>query len=207
MAMQNPIQPVLHPVLVSKLRPTQMTVGMAEVERKRHDWRHRKLNEEGEWLGRHMIPVVIGPKGQPWVIDHHHLALALHLEGVEHVLVSVVAQLDSLSRGRFLCFMDNRNWLHPYDTDGDRCDFEHLPRKLSGLKDDPYRSLAGELRRKGGFAKTGTPYSEFLWADYLRDRISQKLIEQDLDRAITKAERHAKSSAASYLPGFSGPDD
>jgi hypothetical protein len=28
------------------------------------------------------------------------------------------------------------------------------------LQDDPFRSLAGELRRAGGFAKDTTPYSE-----------------------------------------------
>src|SRR5436305_4773273 len=30
--------------------------------------------------------------------------------------------------------------------------------------DDPYRSLAGEVRRAGGYAKEATPFSEFLWA-------------------------------------------
>ncbi|MDE2435513.1 MAG: chromosome partitioning protein ParB [Sphingomonadales bacterium] len=200
-------EPVLHPVELAHLRPTQMTVGKAEVERKRHEWRNSDPAEGGDWLGRHMIPAVIGPKGTPWIIDHHHLALALQLEGVEHVLVSIVARLDHLPRGRFLSFMDNRNWLHPYDAEGHRRDFDDLPRRLGGLKDDPYRSLAGELRRQGGYAKTETPYSEFLWADFLRQRIGQKLIAHDLDRAIAKGLRHARSPAAAYLPGFAGPSD
>jgi hypothetical protein len=41
-----------------------------------------------------------------------------------------------------------------------------LPKTVAGLIDDPFRSLAGELRRAGGFAKDTTPFSEFLWADF-----------------------------------------
>jgi len=44
---------------------------------------------------------------------------------------------------------------------------------MADLADDPYRSVAGELRRQGGFAKDTTPFSEFLWADFLRRRIDR----------------------------------
>ena len=44
------------------------------------------------------------------------------------------------------------------------------------MEDDPYRSLAGELRTMGGFAKDSSPFSEFLWADFLRPRIKAKTI-------------------------------
>lgn len=35
MAMREPIEPILHPVAIREIRPTQMTVGIYEVERKR----------------------------------------------------------------------------------------------------------------------------------------------------------------------------
>jgi hypothetical protein len=50
-----------------------------------------------------------------------------------------------------------------------------IPKSIKGLDDDPFRSLAGELRSAGGFAKDTTPFSEFLWADFLRRRISRKI--------------------------------
>ena len=53
--------------------------------------------------------------------------------------------------------------------------------------DDPFRSLAGELRRAGGFAKDTTLFSEFLWADFLRRRIKRKAVDRDFDHAIEKA--------------------
>ena len=37
--------------------------------------------------------------------------------------------------------------------------YEDLPKSVTDLIDDPFRSLAGELRRAGDFAKDTTPYS------------------------------------------------
>jgi hypothetical protein len=75
---------------------------------------------------------------------------------------------------------------------------------VEGLKDDPYRSLAGELRRVGGYAKDTTPFSEFLWADLLRRRISRKSVEANFEKALEKALEIAKSKEAVYLPGWCG---
>ena len=85
--------PTLHTVSITELRPTQMTVGMREVEQKRKDWRGLDIKKSGSFLGRHMIPVVRGPKDRLYVVDHHHLARALHDEGVEEVLTSTLADL------------------------------------------------------------------------------------------------------------------
>jgi len=196
--------PALHPVEIAALRPTQMTVGLREVDRKRAEWRKRAERDGPDFLGRHMIPVILGPKSVPYVIDHHHLARALHEEGVSHVLVSVVADLHYLKKTVFWTFMDNRNWLHPFDAEGVRNSHDELPKRIGAMKDDPYRSLAGEVRRSGGYAKDNTPYSEFLWADFLRRRISPKLVEKDFEQAVGKAMAAAGQQEASYLPGWCG---
>jgi hypothetical protein len=202
--MLSSMEPQLNPVALADLRPTQMTVGLKEVERKRHGWRARIASDGPEFLGTHMIPVVIGPKQDPWMIDNHHLARALLDEGVKHVLVSVIARLDRLDRVAFLTFMDNRNWLHPFDAKGVRQHYDDIPRKLSKMADDPYRSIAGAVRRAGGYAKDLTPYSEFLWADFFRHRIDTKLIGRDMDKAITKALMLSHDPKANYLPGWCG---
>jgi hypothetical protein len=207
MAMTNPIEPIVHPVPIRSLRPTQMTIGQREVERKRAEWISRRDHDGGEFLGSHVIPAVIGPNGVYWLIDHHHLTRALHEEGVEHVLVSVVAKLEHLPKRRFFSFMDSHNWLHPYDEEGKRQDFADLPRHIGKLADDPYRSLAGEVRRAGGYAKSQTPYTEFLWADFLRDRIAGHLVQEKFAKALNKALILARSPAASHLPGFAGPEN
>ncbi len=196
-------EPRLHPVTIADLRPTQMTVGMREVREKRQRW--KKVKRKAEFLGSHLIPVIHGYRERYYVIDHHHLALALEQEKVEQVAVTVVADLRKLDERSFWTYLDNRGWLHPYDVRGRRRSHEELPRRLSGLVDDPFRSLAGELRRIGGFAKDTTPFAEFLWADFLRRRIKRKRIVNDFAEALEEAFRLAKSEDANYLPGWCGP--
>ena len=152
-----------------------------------------------------MIPVILGPKEHPYIIDHHHLARALHDEGVENVLVTVVANLKKLDPDTFWFVLDGRNWMHPFDENGKRRGPHDLPHTVAEMVDDPYRALAGELRRIGGFAKDTTPFSEFLWAGFLRDRIKRSVIEEDFEAALTRAFQLAKSEDADYLPGWCGP--
>ena len=200
-------EPLLHPVKIDDLRPTQMTVGLREVARKRHAWRERVNRDGPDYLGRHMLPAVVGPKGRMWIIDNHHLARALHDEGVEDVLVRVVADLSHVRERLFATFLDNRNWLHPYDSDGHRQASKDIPKHIAKLKDDPYRSLAGELRRAGGYAKSEVPFTEFLWADYLRHQIPAKKLEEDFEGAVEKALKLARKPPCGYLPGWAGPHD
>jgi len=198
-------EPTLTPVAIEDLRPTQITVGMREVMAKRKRWRETGVKKGREFLGKHMIPVILGPKHRHYVVDHHHLARALHDEGVKHVAVTVVANLSKLDRDAFWTVMDNRNWMHPFDAEGRRRHYDDIPKSVTELVDDPFRSLAGELRRAGGFAKDTTPFSEFLWADFLRRRIKRKRVEKNFNAAIERAMEFAKSEDARYLPGWCGP--
>src|SRR6476619_6900627 len=91
--MPNTREPLVHPVPIVSLRPTQMTVGMREVKEKRKRWREHDKKKQADILGKHMIPVVLGPDQRYYVIDHHHLARALHDEGVKHVLVALIGDL------------------------------------------------------------------------------------------------------------------
>jgi hypothetical protein len=198
-------EPRLKPVAIADLHPTQITVGMREVEAKRKRWREQDGKKAGKFLGKHMIPVILGPKERHYVIDHHHLARALHDEDVDEVLVSVVANLSKLEPDAFWVVLDNRSWMHPFDDQGRRREYKDIPKSVSDLIDDPFRSLAGELRRAGGFSKETTPFCEFLWADFLRRRIKRKTVEDNFERALEKALQFAKTHDAGYLPGWCGP--
>ena len=198
-------EPILSPVALTDLRPTQITIGFREVAQKRLQWRSQTDDKEAAFLGRHMIPVVVGPKDRLYVTDHHHLARALHDEGVKDVLITVTADLSRLSRESFWVVMDCKGLCHPYDADGRRCAFSAIPKSVDDLRDDPFRSLAGELRRAGGFAKETTPFSEFLWADFLRRRVKRKQVETDFAAALAESLKLAASLDANYLPGWCGP--
>ena len=203
--MANTREPILQPVSILSLRPTQMTVGMREVKEKRKRFREKKAKKQAETIGKHMIPVVLGPDKKFYVVDHHHLARALHEEGVRDVFVTVIADLTMVDRAAFWGVLDNKRWCYPYDAKGARRSFKVIPKTVAQLKDDPFRSLAGELRRAGGYAKDTTPFSEFLWADFLRRNLSRKSVEADFNAALEKALALAKSHDAIYLPGWCGP--
>jgi hypothetical protein len=107
-------EPLLKTVAILDLRPTQMTVGMREVKAKRKRWRVESKMKGEKFLGKHMIPVILGPKGWHHIIDHHHLARALHDEGVQEVAVTDIANLSKLDQDSFWHVMENRDWTHPF---------------------------------------------------------------------------------------------
>jgi hypothetical protein len=72
-------------VPITDLVPTQMTV----VRYKRRRWRERSAYEAANFLDELRVPVVLGPGSCPYLLDHHHLALALSNEGVKELFVSI----------------------------------------------------------------------------------------------------------------------
>jgi hypothetical protein len=126
-------------------------------------------------------------------------------EGLKEMFVLPVAHLDRLPLESFWTYLDNRGWMHPFDAKGRRCSYEEIPHSLREMVDDPFRSLAGALRGQGGYAKDTTPFSEFLWADFLRPRIKRRLVNEDFGAALRQALKLAKSKDANYLPGWCGP--
>jgi hypothetical protein len=125
--MSNVREPLIKPIPILSLRPTQMTVGMREVKEKRKRWREQKKKKQAEALGKHMIPVVKGPDKRFYVVDHHHLARALHEEGITDILVTVIGDLSMVEKDAFWGVMDNKRWVYPYDAKGERRHFKDLP--------------------------------------------------------------------------------
>jgi hypothetical protein len=199
--------PLSHPVDIAELKPTQMTVGLREIETRATRLKALAEKDGENLVRRHVIPVVKGPKEKYYVIDHHHLCRAMLLAGATQVLVTVVMNLVRLEKDAFWVFMDNRGLVHPFDDQGKRCDYKDIPKSIEDMTDDPFRSLAGALRRKGGYAKDTTPFSEFLWADFLRRRFDRKGLEKDFGATLEAAFELAKTHDADHLPGWCGPID
>jgi Uncharacterized protein conserved in bacteria len=195
-----------HPLLSvapAKLRPTQLTVGKAEVASKRAEWEKLGRKKRKELIEAHWFPGVLGPKQRVYIVDHHHLGLALMEEGVKSVPVMIQRDFSWLEPAVFWRTMEFNRWAHPYDQHGNRNDYEAIPASLVDMVDDPYRTLAARVRVAGGCAKDATPYAEFLWADFYRrhlklpgGKISAKVLQQAL--------LFAHSHDTAYLPGWSG---
>jgi hypothetical protein len=189
---------------IAGLRPTQLTVGFIEIAWKREEWATLSAPRRRVLLRDHVVPVVLGPDGGRYVVDHHHLCLALLQEGTATVLTQQLDDLSWLPRGAFWRTLEFRRWVHPYDPRGRRQPYTALPRSMLGLRDDPCRSLAAIARRNGAYSKVDVPFAEFEWAEFFRDRlgpVTRGKIPENLVRAAT---RLARSNAARYLPGWVG---
>ena len=130
-------EPLLTTVAIKDLRPTQITVGLREVSEKRKRWRDTGTRKGEKFLGKHMMPVVLGPKHRHYIIDHHHLALALYEEDVRDVAVTIVANLSALEIDAFWLVMDDRSWMHPFDADGRRRHYRAIPKSVTAMIAQP----------------------------------------------------------------------
>lgn len=192
-------------VEVSDLRPTQMNVGMIEVQRKAQKLSSMGKKERDAFLKANPVPVVVGPSPRKslYLIDHHHLSRAVLEAGGGHVYVKVVADLSDLSREEFWVEMNKRGYVYLKNDLGQDILPSDLPKRVADLGDDPYRSLAGVVRRSGGYVKDMTPFAEFKWAAFFRERIKiGDKPKNTFDKAVTKAMQLVTSPEAEGLPGY-----
>ena len=191
----------LLPIEISNLRPTQSNVGMREVQRKADKIRPLSKKERHDYLQKEPIPVVIGPEKVLYPIDHHHLARAVQESGHNKAYAEVILDLSSLSETDFWNEMKERGYVYLKDAAGKDITPADLPLEIHRLGDDPYRSLAGAVRREGGYEKDKTPFAEFKWALVFRTRIDVGTTDNEFKEAIQKAIKLAQSPEAEGLPG------
>jgi hypothetical protein len=200
--MAGPSESLSETAPLASLLPTQVTIGIREMEFRRERWRKKHRAEARQYLIRHKIPVVKGPQAALFIIDRHHLARALREEGVTDVPVSIVADMSTVTSAEFWTELEKRNWTHPFDDRGERRSYADMPKSLDDLIDDPFRSLAGSVKRAGGYAKDKAPFSEFRWTDFFRSVIDRDLVERNFDEAVALAVKLARSPSAASLPGY-----
>ena len=191
---------------VLDLRPTQMALGMKEVEHRVNIIRGLKKEELQDYLHVRKVPVVLAPKGRIYLVDRHHLVRACWEASVTEVTTDVIADLSAHSFDDLWAKMKESNWIFPFDQfGGGPHDPIHLPENVRGMADDPYRSLAWMVRDKGGFQKSPQPFAEFHWANYLRKHMRLHPAFDNIHEAITEALHLCRHPQANHLPGFVKP--
>jgi len=200
---------------VRLLHPTQMGVGMLQVKAKVDQL--KKKEKDGKLFSylakeKHREPVTIGPQGVLYITDHHHLAVALLNMGVDDTYCQIEDNRSDQTLDVFWTGMvdDGKAW--PWDEKGEKHAPTAIPAGIGELRDDPYRSLAGEVRDACGFEKSEKSFAEFKWADFFRrtklpetgQPIPAQLIQTNMKKAIKQAMELAKSPAAKnlHLPGY-----
>ena len=191
--------PVSHLIAIDELRPTQICIGLLEVKEKAARLKETPKKDQA----KHVIPCVHGPKDRFFVIDYHHLCRALLLSGTKKVSVVPVLDLRKLPKDEFWPYMDCAGLVHPFDEHGKRKAYADIPKAIADMPDDLYRSLDGALRRKGFYAKDAAPFSEFLWADFLRHRVTST----DYKLMLKHSSELAQTPEAAHLPVWCGAVD
>ncbi len=100
----DPALPVksLCQVPIERLRPTQFAVGYREVDDRAKEIVQKSPKKLKAYVEEHLPLIVIGPGGQPFLIDGHHLSLALLKSGVAtSVEARVEANWRELSSAEF----------------------------------------------------------------------------------------------------------
>lgn len=192
---------------VRKLRPTQFAVGLKEVQLRVAKIRKKDpVTALDRYLLKKIMPIVIGPGGAPYVLDHHHLARVLLEAGGRTTLYAEVREnWGQLTETEFWKRMNEKNWLYLYDEFGrGPLDPAQLPKTIAEMRDDPYRSLAWAVRDKGGYRETDELFAEFQWANFFRRRIPVETVRNEFDRAVEDAMKLTSSKDAEKLPGY-GP--
>jgi hypothetical protein len=177
-------------IAIKDLHPTQAVVGKLEVKDRIKRMSKMGHKEFDEYLQERIAPIVIGPEKKAFIVDHHHLSYALEESGLSSfVYGEIKADWSDLAPKDFWDKMQKHHWTYLKDEEGKNISFKDLPNKLAQLKNDPYRSLAWAVKGKGVYVQTipPTPFLEFLWANFFRDQIKRKTIEEDIDKAVIKA--------------------
>ena len=72
-------------IAIDELIPLQANVGLLEVERKTKKILNSNRREEKEYFEAQVVPVVRGPNGKLYIVDHHHFTRAAYDAGRTHV--------------------------------------------------------------------------------------------------------------------------
>ena len=189
---------------VLDLRPTQFVLGMKEIADKIAKISRFTSEEWIKYRDDHEIPVVIGPRSEFYLIDHHHFARACWELGITDFKIKILKNLKSMSEPQFWNFMIQKEWTYLYDQFGLGPHFPAaLPSDVRCLADDPFRSLAWAVREKNGFKKTDIPFFEFKWAAFYRMNLGIRLhSKSDFKEAVKIAMQLSRKKDASYLPGY-----
>ena len=201
MSPANPMPKILESPL-RQLLPTQLTVGMIEVRDKAKNLKALAPKAQQEFLAAHPMPVVLGPAGKRYIVDHHHLGRAAFDAGIETAFFTTEGDLSKLTAVGFWQEMERNLWVHPLDEHGVRHHYAAIPTDLRKLVDDVYRSLAAYVRNAGGYDKSDAPFAEFRWADFFRRMIAIEDVTANFNVAVETGIPLAHSQLAADLPGY-----
>jgi len=196
---------------VERLRPTQFAVGSIAVDCKADGIARRSKKKLKKYLQApdREVPAVVGPDGNFYITDHHHLATAVYRAKSKEwgdddklMRVKIIANHDAggVSLAEFWEGMQRERLTYNSDNKGiPDMNFALLPTTVGGLLNDPYRTLSRWVREGCGYVKLGktqcddirtdhpheAPYfMEFYWGEFFRQQLPLTVAEREVCKSI-----------------------
>jgi hypothetical protein len=196
---------------VEKLRPTQFAVGSIAVDCKADKISGKSKKRLKKYLKdpAREVPAVVGPDGNFYITDHHHLSTALYRakskdwgddDKVLHLKIIENHTGEDMRWGDFWSEMQRLNRSYNYDNKGTPdMNFALLPTNVGGLLNDPYRTLSRWVRESCGYVKLGkeqcahirtdhphkAPYfMELYWGELFRKYLPLTVATQEVCKSI-----------------------
>lgn len=191
------------------LHPTQFAVGRFAVLHKKRSLELKYLYGTFEkYLNKRPVPVLIGPDEKLYLVDKHHMALALIISGVpprkKYLKVKVLSSWLGRSMSDFNSMLVKNNYVYLKENNSEKMkNVEDLPETLIELEDDPYRSLSWLVRESGGYHKVDVNFLEFMWGAYFYKH-GVKLMSDNIESlktALDKAMLLTDCDKSNNLPG------
>lgn len=186
------------------LKPTQAYVGMKSVEIKTKFFEKVDKEERHKYLKENPVPVIKGPNGEFFLVDHHHMSRSLLESDHRKLYIQVLYDWSDLSVSDFWEKMDSRGYAYLLNSAGQKISYLDLPVSVTMLQDDPFRSLAYFARKQGAYEKSPIPFAEFQWAAFYRTQFTAQDLETNWDETLKKALELSLTKEASNLPGYLG---
>ena len=189
-------------VPVARLQPTQMCIGLAELNHRIADFAEASPSRRRHYLRRKPVPLVRNGAGALWMVDRHHRLSALQrVDSQATAFGYVVLDLATTDRRQTLRALRQRGWLYLHDMRGQGpWSPELLPQRLEKLQDDRYRSLVWKLKREDLMTTSPLiPFHEFHWAAWLRRHSLPAFHSLYLDPVLPAARRLVCSADAAAL--------
>jgi hypothetical protein len=168
---------------IAELHPTQPQVGRKEVNfkiklygkmRKKDPEAFEKLKKEK------IVPVVIGPDENLYLVDHHHTSLALWQVGEDEVYMKVQANWSKMLKNqpmekrmkKFWQRMEKSGWAWLEREDGTRVDplGADMPHHLAETDNSRIRGLVWKLLQDKHIEAQEVDYYEFMVGKYLNEK-------------------------------------
>ena len=195
-------------IKIDNLRPTQYSLGMLSISSKVIEIESAYTNGKIEkFLKSKTAPAILGPDNNYYITDRHHTSFAITKASIpqeyKRLRLKILLNWSDLSFSEFEKRMIDNKYVWLRDEKHNEREFKDLPKRISDLSDDPYRSLAWKVRKEGGFNKVKVSYLEFYWGMFFKQNgiILSSSDPYEIDSVLKSAKILAKSKLSASLPG------